>query len=258
MVSRRRLLVAGVIATVVVIAVVFAWPWVRIYTGAAPPDQFYRPLSPAPEVPAQQVLGVANNAGNNAATTAAALRYGAEVIEIDVIMARGRLVAGRARGWPWLAELVFQGQTLASAWQQAAAVNIIKLDLAQTHRGLLDSLVRFLNERPDRPVMVSTADAGAIEYLRPRVSAAVTLVFSVPSPHAVAQIRSDHALTRAVGGISVYQGLVDTDLVRWAHEHNLLVLAWRVNDGKRLNQLLHLGVDAITTRNLAILQALSG
>jgi glycerophosphoryl diester phosphodiesterase len=46
--------------------------------------------------------------------------------------------------------------------------------------------------------------------------------------------------------------------VRWAHQHTLLVLAWRVNDGKRLNQLLHLRVDAITTRNLAILQALSG
>jgi hypothetical protein len=256
--SRRRLLVAGAIATVVVIAAVIAWPWVRTYIGAAPPDQFYRPLSPAAEIPARQVLGVANNAGNNAATTAAALRYGAEVIEIDVIMARGRLVAGRPRGWPWLAELVFQGQTLASAWQHAAAAKIIKLDLHQTDRGLLDSLVRFLNERPDRPVMVTTQDAGVIEYLRPRVSTAVTLLFSVPISHAVAQIRSDPALTRAVGGISVYQELVDTDLVRWAHEHNLLVLAWRANESKRLNQLLSLGVDGITTRNLAILQALSG
>jgi glycerophosphoryl diester phosphodiesterase len=203
------------------------------------------------------VLGVAHNAGNNAATTATALRYGADVIEIDVITARGTLVAGRAHGLRWLAELVFRGQTLASAWQHAAAARIIKLDLQQTDRPLLESLVRFLDHRPDHPVMVSTRDGGAVEYLRPRLPVADTLLFSVPFPDAAAEIRSDRALTRAVGGLSVFQGLVDTDLVRWAHERHLLVLAWTVNDGARLNQLLHLGVDGITTGNLAVLQALS-
>jgi len=129
----------------------------------------------------------------------------------------------------------------------------------QTDRGLLDSLVRFLDaQRPHRPVVVSTRDAGAIEYLRPRLSAAVTLLFSVPFPDAGAQLRGDRRLDHAVGGISVFQGLVDGDLVRWAHERHLLVLAWTVNDGERLNQLLHLGVDGITTGNLAVLRALSG
>ena len=257
-VSRKPLLIAGGIAAVVIIALVISWPWVRIYTGAAPPDQFYRPLSPPAAIPARQVLGIAHNAGNNAATTAAGLRYGADVIEIDVIMARGRLVAGRAHGWPWLAGLVFQGQSLASAWQHAAAAKIIKLDLQQTGRGMLDSLVRFLDERPDHSVMVSTRDAAAIEYLRPRLSTDITLLFSVAFPNAVAQIQSDRGLTNAVGGISVFQGLVDTNLVRWAHARNLLVLAWTIDNAKHLNQQLQLGVDGITTGNLAILQALSG
>jgi glycerophosphoryl diester phosphodiesterase len=256
-VNRRRLLLAGAVAAVVVIALVIAWPWVRAYTGMARPDQFYRSLSPPAEIPARHVLGVAHNAGNHAATTAAALKYGADVIEIDVITARGRLVAGRALPWPLLAERVFQGQTLATAWQHAAAAEIIKLDLQQTDRDLLNSLVKFLDERPDHPAMVSTRNADAIEYLRPRLPAAVTLLFSVPFPHAVTRIQSNPALTDAVGGISVFQGLVDTNLVRWAHDHNLLVLAWTVNDGERLNQLLHLGVDGITTGNLAILQALA-
>ena len=105
-VNRKRLLITGVITTVVVVAVVISLPWLHIYTGAAPPDQFYRPLSAPAEIPARQVLGIAHNAGNNAATTAAALRYGADVIEIDVITARGTLVAGRAQGWPWLAGLI--------------------------------------------------------------------------------------------------------------------------------------------------------
>lgn len=55
----------------------------------------------------------------------------------------------------------------------------------------MDSLVKFLEERPDHSVMVSTRDAAAIEYLRPRLSAAITLLFSVPFPHAVTQIRTE-------------------------------------------------------------------
>ena len=152
----------------------------------------------------------------------------------------------------------FRGQTLASAWQHAAAAATIKLDLQQTGRGLLDPLVKFLDEHPGHSVMVSTRDAAAIEYLRPRLSAATTLLFSVAFPKAVTQIQSDGALTRAVGGISVFQGLVDTNLVRWAHQRNLLVLVWTVNDAKGLNRQLQMGVDGITTANLAILQALSG
>ena len=258
LVSRRRLLIAGLIATTVITAVVIAWPWARIYTGTAPPDQFYRPLSPPVEMPARQVLGVAHNAGNHTATTAAALRYGADVIEIDVVEARGRLAAGRAYGWPWLAELVFQGETLADAWRHAAAAKIVQLDLQQTDRSLLDALVRFLDHRAGRPVVVSTRDASAIVYLRPRLSPAIRLLFSVPFPHAVAKVRHDRALIHAVDGISVFQGLVGTDLVRWAHQRKLLVLAWTVNDARRLDELLRLGVDGITTDNLAILQALAG
>jgi glycerophosphoryl diester phosphodiesterase len=51
-------------------------------------------------------------------------------------------------------------------------------------------------------------------------------------------------------------GLVDAHLVTWVHQHKLLILAWTVNDSQRLNQLVRLHVDGITTANLAILRAL--
>ncbi len=79
---------------------------------------------------------------------------------------------------------MFQGPTLAEAWDRAAAADVIKLDLKQTDRG-------FLN-----------------------------------------------------------------DLVAWLRQHKLLVLAWTVNDGQRFNELVRLGVNGITTANLAILRAL--
>jgi hypothetical protein len=255
----RRLVIAAAITAVVIIAVVLAWPWVRIYTGSAPPDQFYRALPSTAAAHGRQVLGVAHNAGNNAATTATALRHGAEVIEIDVVLVRGKLAAGRAHGWWWLAERVFRGESLDRAWHNAAAAKIVKLDLQQNDKALLDALVTFLRQQqPGRPVMVSTRDADAITYLRPRLGSNVTLLFSVPFPDALTRVQTDRALADAIGGISVFQGLVNAGLVTWAHERKLVVVAWTVNDGKRLDQLLHLKVDGITTANLAILQALSG
>jgi hypothetical protein len=241
------------------IAIVLLWPWVTAYDGSAPPGQFFRALPSTLTTNGRQVLTVAHNAGNNGGTTRTALAFGAEVIEIDVVSVRGTLAAGRAHGAWFLAERVFRGETLAQAWNTAADARIIKLDLQQNDKPLLTSLVSFLGQsQHNRQVMISTRDADAIKYLRPRVGPNVTLLFSVPFPHAEDQLRSDGALASAIGGISVFQGLVSPSLVSWAHQRRLLVVAWTVkDDGDRLNQLLQMHVDGITTPNLAILQALS-
>jgi glycerophosphoryl diester phosphodiesterase len=256
--SRLRWAIAGLLVVVLIAAVIAAWPLVQLYTGAAPPAQFYEnvKLDPALTQDYPQVLGVAHNAGNNLGTLAAALRYGADVIEIDVISARGQLVAGRDH-WPsWLAGQVFRGPTLIQAWDHATAASIVKLDLQRTDRGLLDDLVTFLDTRAgSRRVMISSRDPGALLYLHRRLPD-VTLLFSVSSPDAVHQLQSDPALQEAIGGVSVFQGLVDANLVTWVHRHKLLILVWTVNDGQRLNQLVRLHVDGITTANLAILRAL--
>ena len=57
--------------------------------------------------------------------------------------------------------------------------------------------------------------------------------------------------------MTIFQGLVDANLVRWLHERDLLVLAWPVNDVQRLNGLVRLRVDGVTTANLAILEVLA-
>jgi len=251
--------IAGVVLVALAAGAVVAWPYVQLYTGAAPPAQFYQKVQPesalAQDYP--RVLGVAHNAGNNLGTLATAERYGADVIEIDVISARGQLVAGRDQPWGWLARQLFRGPTLAEAWDRAAAADIVKLDLKQTDHGFLDDLVAFLAPRAgSRRVMISSPDQGALLYLHRRLPD-VTLLFSVAGPDAVHQLQSDPALQKAIGGASVFQGLVDASLVTWLHRHKLLILAWTVNDSERLNQLVGQGVDGITTANLAILQALS-
>ena len=242
----------------VVVAVILAWPYAQRYTGAAPPDQFYKKvkLEPALDRDYRRVLGVAHNAGNNLGTLATALRYGADAIEIDVISARGRLVAGRNQPLPRLARRVFRGPTLAEAWDRAAAADVVKLDLQQSDREFLGDLVAFLTPREkSRRVMISSGDAGALQYLRSRLPD-VTMLLSVASPDAVHQLLSDPALQKAIGGASVFQGLVDANLVSWLHLHKLLILAWTVNYSQRFNELVRLHVDGITTANLAILKAL--
>jgi glycerophosphoryl diester phosphodiesterase len=256
--GRLRWVIAGVALAVLVAAAIVAWPYVQIYTGAASPAQFYEKVQPEPALAQDypRVLGVAHNAGNNLETLAAALRSGADVIEIDVISARGQLVAGRDQPWPWLARQLFRGPTLAEAWERAAAAGTVKLDLKQADRGFLDDLVAFVAPRArSRPVMISSREQGALLYLHSRLPD-VTLLFSMAGPDAVHQLQSGPALQKAIGGASVFQGLVDVNLVSWVHRHKLLILAWTVNDSQRLNQLVRLGVDGITTANLAILRAL--
>jgi hypothetical protein len=166
-VSRRRVFIAAGVTVVVVAAVVIAWRGCACTPGLPDPTSSIAPCPRRLRTSDDTRSVSAHNAGNNAATTGAALEYGADVIEIDVITAHGRLVAGRAHGWPWLAKRVFRGQTLASAWQHAETAKIIKLDLQQTDHGLLVALLGFLRTVPaGRPVMVSTRDAAAIEYAR--------------------------------------------------------------------------------------------
>ena len=256
--GRLRWAIAGVLVAALTAAVIVAWPMIQDYTGAAPPAQFYDKagLDLALAQRSTRVLGVAHNAGNNLGTLATALRYGADVAEMDVISARGQLVAGRDQPLPWLARLVFRGPTLIQAWDHAAAARIVKLDLKQTDRGFLDDLIAFLAPRAaSRRVMISSPDQDALLYLHPRLPD-VTLLFTVAGPDAERQLKAGPAVQQAIGGISVFQGLVNASLVTWAHQHNLLILAWTVNDAQRASQLVRLGADGITTANLAILRAL--
>jgi glycerophosphoryl diester phosphodiesterase len=251
--------ISGVLVVALVAAAIVVRPYVRRYTGAAPPVQFYQQiqLQPALAQDYPRVLGVAHNAGNNLGTLTTALRYGADVIEIDVIYARGRLVAGRDQPWPWLVRKLFRGPTLAEAWDDADAAGSIKLDLKQADRGFLDDLVAFLAPRAkSQRVMISSDDRGALLYLHSRL-ADVTLLFSAGGPDAVHKLMSDATLQKSIGGASVFEGLVDANVVAWVHAHKLLILAWTVNDSQRFNQLVRQGVDGITTANLAILRTLS-
>ena len=178
------------------------------------------------------------------------------MVEIDVIEARGRLVAGRAQEpLPGLAKLLFRGSTLGSAWQDLGGSEA-KLDLKGHDPGYLRQVVSFLDTRtPRRPTLVSSPDRTALLTIHKAVPS-VSLLYSAANPAALARLKADSTLISAVDGLSIFQGLVNADLVTWAHGHDLAVMAWTVDDGERVDTLVRLGVDGITTANLAVLGAL--
>jgi glycerophosphoryl diester phosphodiesterase len=153
---------------------------------------------------------------------------------------------------------MFAGRTLEEGWAEAQAAPVVKLDLQQNDTATLDALAAFLSAQPAaRPVMVSSRDPAALLHLRPRLTGA-SLLLSLPFPDALQRVRSDPALVDAIDGVTVFHSLVDRGLMQWARANGLVVLAWTVNDGQRVHELLELGVDGITTQNLAVLEALSG
>ena len=254
---RHPLLWASSVVVVGLIAVLaVAWPHGPGFISGAAPDQFRRELDPSLVQDYPDVLGIAHNAGNSLEATRTALAHHADVIEVDLISVGGHLVAGRTQPLQWLSNHLFRGPTLSEVWDATATASATKLDLKQDDRPFLDDLVSFLSERQhQRKVMISTRDAAALLYLRPRLLD-VSLLFTLAFPEAVDQLRSDPKLLASTDGVSVFQGLVTAPLVRWLHAHHMLALAWTVNDVQGLNAVVRAGVDGVTTANLAILEVL--
>ncbi len=250
-------MVAGVVGGVLVVATALAWPQVQRFTTGLPPDQFNRALDPALLKDYSGVRGIAHNAGNRLDTLAVALDHGADVIEVDLISVRGELVGGRDQPLPWLSNHLFRGPPLEDVWDAAATAPVLKLDLKQSDPRFIDDVIAFLQPRQgSREVMISTRDREALLRLHSALPH-VTLLFSIGFPEGLAQLRRDTDLQSAVGGVSIFHGLVDDSTMDWLHSQGLLVLAWPVDDVERLNRLVRLGVDGVTTANLAILEVLS-
>jgi glycerophosphoryl diester phosphodiesterase len=83
-------------------------------------------------------------------------------------------------------------------------------------------------------------------------------MMSIPTVSRFEQLVEDPELVELLDGISVYHPVLTAERVEWAKANNLLTFAWTVNSLERVNELVQLGVDAITTDNLAIMRLLGG
>lgn len=254
-----RWLLRTVVAVVVMLSLT-GFPWSSRAENARwgkRPAQFYQALETVPNLGSGKILSVAHNAGDGAQSSDLAVAHGADIVEIDLIVLNGRLYAAHDMPPDWLPTQIYRGPTLRQAWDLASRARFIKFDLKESSPATLRKLVAFLDDHQDgRRVFVAARDPRALATLATARPDLVRLL-SIGSQSALDQVMSDPAQVDLLNGVTVRATLLDGETVAWFKAHGLLVFAWTVNNEGQLIELVASGVDAITTDNLAILDAIS-
>jgi glycerophosphoryl diester phosphodiesterase len=86
----------------------------------------------------------------------------------------------------------------------------------------------------------------------------ILLFYSVGDRQDLTSLQEDPDLVALIDGVSIQHELVDEETARWMNEHGIRMLVWTVNDLGRANELIRLGVGAITTDNLALMGLFGG
>lgn len=233
------------------------------FTAGLRPSLFYAPL-PQDVIAAdleqeyEQVFGVAHNSGDSVPATLAALASGADAIEIDVVSLDGALYSSHAPPLPWIGSSVFRGPSLEAVWTAAAQTDLVKFDLKESTPEFLELVLGFLaTHKQDHQVVIATDDPASLRFFADRMPD-VLRFFSVGDREELTSLREDPDLVALIDGVSIQEALVDEETAGWLNERDLRVLVWIVNDLGRANDLVRLGVDAITTDNLALMGLLGG
>jgi glycerophosphoryl diester phosphodiesterase len=259
----HRGVVAGAIVTILasltlIIFMVFWQDIAEEWTTGRKPDTFNGPLEAELLDDYGLVFSVGHNSGDTLAATRQALRSGADVIEVDVASMGDTLVAAHFPPLPFIGHRLFRGPTLEEVWRQSATADIIKLDLKESSPGFRQRLFQFLVEhRDERQVIVATRDVPTLTMLMSRVPWAFRFL-SVSSAERLEKLYGDAQLVATLDGVTIRQSLVTGESATRLRELGLLIIAWTVNDLTRVNELVHFGVDGITTDNLAIMRLLGG
>lgn len=202
------------------------------------------------------VIGVAHNSGGRIEATLEAIIFGADVIEVDVVAIDGALYSGHSPPIPFIGSRLFRGPSLERIWAASYRADALKLGLKETSPAYVELVADFLVSRPgDRDIIVASRSPEALVTLRERAPEAI-LLLSVPSDGVLTALQSDEALKQSIDGVTARESVIDATAMSWLSDGDFLVFAWTVNDLDRVNTLIQLGVDGITTENLAILTLL--
>ncbi|HYI15187.1 MAG TPA: glycerophosphodiester phosphodiesterase [Thermomicrobiales bacterium] len=252
---------AAVVITVVTVA---TWLWTIIlrdltqrYTRNERPGQFNGQLDADLLDDYGLVFVIAHNAGDDAETAQAALEHSADAVEIDVIMVGGRLYAAHATPPKLIGAWLFRGPRLEDAWEIVANADAVALDLKDDSADYEDALVAFLDARPNEQVVLSSRNIDSLMRLKVRLPRA-HMYLSVPNREQFDRLVVTHALAPQLDGVSMHHRFVDSEVMAVLKARDQRIIVWTVNDLTRVNELVRLGVDGITTDNLAILNLLGG
>ena len=218
--------------------------------------QFYAPYSGATPVYLPPVLLVAHNAGNQEETARRAVGHDAAGVEVDVRYVDGVLYATHSAPSSFMPKRAWQAPRLRDAWDYSAGAAVLKLDLKSTGQNALDSLVRFVLARPtEQQILVVSRNQDALIYLDEQLPDTVQIL-SLATGNDVDLLLEKDGRIEGVDGVSVPAWTLTPHRIEGLKARGYLIDAWTVNDVERLVELTSMGVDAITTDNLAFFDML--
>jgi glycerophosphoryl diester phosphodiesterase len=230
----------------------------EVWTSGLHPAHFYRELDADLLDDYANTFVVGHNSGDGVDTALQALSYGADVIEVDVVAMNGQLYAAHDAPATWIGDNFFRGPPLERIWVATGGAYAIKLDLKESSPAFTELVLDFLaKRRGQRHVIVVSGDPAVLRQIGEREPAVFRLL-SVGSERRFEAVVENPALVDGLDGVSIRESLITGERMDWLADHHLLTFAWTVNDLKRVNDLVLLGVDAITTDNLAIMRLLGG
>lgn len=262
--DRMRVRWSGLAAVVITIVTTATWLWTVIlrdmtqrYTRGERPGQFRGLLDADLLDDYGLVFVIAHNAGDDAETAQAALDHSADAVEIDVIMAGGRLYAAHAMPPKLISKWLFRGPRLEDAWEIVAKADAVALDLKDDSPEYEDALVAFLSARRHEQVVLMSRSVESLMRLNERLPTA-HIYLSVPNRDAFDRLVAEHEVAPQLDGVSMQHSQITDEIMATLRARDWRIIAWTVNDLPRVNELVRLGVDGITTDNLAILSLLGG
>ncbi len=263
-----RWIVAGVLALILtgsftLLAVLLLRPEIGDeLTGGLIPPQYFADFHPEDviytDAQYRSVWTVAHNSGDQINTVVTGLLYGADIIEMDVVAVDGALYSAHKPPLPFLDYRWFRGPQLAMVWAASGDARGFMLDLKQDDQEFVDLVIDYINSKPEtRPFFVASRNPRVLRQIDQRAPQAV-LLMSIPDRKGLDDLLSNDSLLNVVDGVTIRHDQITEETASRMNDNDLMIFAWVVNDLTRVNRLLELGVDGITSDNLAILQLLGG
>ncbi|MPZ98590.1 MAG: hypothetical protein GEU80_04475 [Dehalococcoidia bacterium] len=230
----------------------------RAYQMRQLPLLFYQDLEPAGLLgDYSSVLGVAHNSGNSMVALKRALDHQDGAIEIDVVSDQGVLRAAHRPPVRYIGRFLLRSPTLEDVWEEASGASLVKLDLKESSPLFVRRVLDFLDAHPQRTVAVSSPYIAVLEAFQHERPQTIRML-SIRTQPRLDQLLTSPDELRTVHGVTIHHSLLDAQRMDALHDAGLLIAAWTVNDLDRLNELVELGVHAVTTDNLAITELLGG
>jgi glycerophosphoryl diester phosphodiesterase len=208
-------------------------------------------------------FAVAHRAGNSLARAVDAVAAGADVLEADVWLYRGRLEVRHEKTLGPL-PILWDRWSLSTGRQRLELETLLDavdpdIELMPDLKGHAGSdpaiaarIARTMDlHRPARPFLVCSQNWQLLEAFRPFPAA--LLIHSIGNQRQLASAwtlleRDDHE------AVSIQVRLLNADVVDSLKQRVGTVFTWPINDADQLQTVLDWGVDGVTTDRLAIVK----